>query len=266
MQKFLKIFSILSIATTYLLPSSALSKTNSNRSKESAMYYQKFESEEEFESYETTTEEEIYDPLEKYNRKIYSFNDTFDRYFLEHVAKFYREGVPKPARISIRNFLNNISLPVSAVNSLLQGNVNNGLATFSNFLINSTIGLGGIFDIAGEKNIRYKPEDLGQTLGHYGMGSGAYFVIPFFGPSSIRDFSGWSVDKAVNPLGFNLFEIGGSRDAINSDTRLGLSIASGIDSRESLLDIIDDIRKDSFDPYATVRSAYLQKRAAEIKN
>jgi phospholipid-binding lipoprotein MlaA len=245
-----------------LMPSPAFAKKET----QSAMLYQKFESEEEFETYETADTKEIYDPYEKFNRKIYAFNDTFDRYFLEHIAKAYRKGVPQIARKTIRNFLTNLSLPISAMNSFLQGNANNGLATFSNFLINSTVGIGGLFDIAGEKGIRYRAEDFGQTLGHYGKDSGAYLVIPILGPSSTRDFSGWIADKAVNPLGLNELKIGGKKDLINSDLRVTLLVTSGIDTRESLIDIIDDLRQDSFDPYATIRSAYLQKRLTEIKN
>jgi phospholipid-binding lipoprotein MlaA len=208
----------------------------------------------------------IYDPLEKYNRKIYSFNDAFDRYFLEYVARAYRNGIPAPARISVHNFLNNLSLPLSAVNSLLQGRVDNTLATVSNFLINTTIGLGGLFDVAGQKGIFYRHEDFGQTLGHYGLSSGAYLMIPFLGPSSARDFGGYLSDKSVDPLGFNLLNIGGKQGFVDANYRLALAAVSGINTREGLLDVIDDIRKDSFDPYATIRSAYLQKRSTEIKN
>ena len=221
---------------------------------------------EEFETYETTEASDIYDPYEKFNRKIYAFNDAFDRYFFEHIAKAYRRGVPKKARNKIHDFLNNLSLPISAMNSLIQGNVNNALATTSNFLINSTVGLVGLFDIAEEKGIFYKKEDFGQTLGHYGVGSGAYLMIPFLGPSSTRDISGWLTDKGVDPLGFNLLEFGGKENLVEADYRITLAIMSGIDTREGLIDIIDDIRKDSFDPYATIRSAYLQKRLMEIKN
>lgn len=230
------------------------------------MYYQKFESEEEFETYENADVKEIYDPYEKLNRKIYAFNDSFDRYLFEPISKAYRTGVPKPARNGIRNFLTNLSLPVSALNSFLQGKMDNGLATFSNFLINSTIGIGGLFNVAGEKEIRYKSEDFGQTLGSYGSGSGAYLVIPFLGPSSTRDFSGWLTDKAVNPLGLNAFNVGDKRNLMEIEYRIGLIVASGIDTRESLIDIIDDLRQDSFDPYATIRSAYLQKRSTDIQN
>lgn len=230
-----------------------------------ATYQNQNSDDEEFENYKTGNEQEIYDPYEKFNRKVYIFNDAFDRYFLEHIAQTYRQGIPKRARNMIRNFLTNLSLPISALNSFAQGKTDNGLATFSNFLINSTIGLFGLFDVAGNKGILYKSEDLGQTLGRYGVGSGAYLIIPFLGPSSTRDFTGWIASSAINPLGFNVLDVGGKVNLVDADYRIGLAAATAIDMRENVIDIIADIRKDSFDPYATIRSAYLQKRANEIK-
>ncbi len=245
-------------ALSIIFSTSALSKTIPAPAK------QELQDEDEFETF--GAEIEIFDPYEKYNRKIYRFNDISDRYLLEPVAKSYDKFVPSFVRKTIRNFLTNLSLPISTTNSLLQGKTDNGLATFSHFLINSTIGIGGLFDVAGKKEICYKAEDFGQTLGSYGKGSGSYLMIPFLGPSSTRDFSGWLVDKAVNPLGFNLLDVGGEKGLVSSDYRLGLMVVSGIDLRESLIDIIDDIRTESFDPYATIRSAYLQKRATDVKN
>jgi phospholipid-binding lipoprotein MlaA len=266
MHKFL-IFLRITLIFSFLFPSSAFAKSTSKNTKkatQSAMYYQRFENEDEFETYETN-ESEIYDPLEKYNRKIYAFNDTFDRYFFEYVAKTYRKSVPKSFRDTIRNFLTNLSLPISTFNSLLQGKTDNSLATFSNFLINSTIGIGGLFDVATKKGIRYNPEDFGQTLGHYGITSGAYLVLPVLGPSSTRDLGGLLVDKSVNPIEFNFLEVGGSENLVDVNYRLAIATASGVDKREGLIDIIDDIRRESFDPYATIRSAYLQKHTSDIK-
>lgn len=224
------------------------------------------DSEDDFESYETSEKSEIYDPFEKTNRKIYAFNDYLDKYLIRNVAVFYHQNVPQPARSSIHNFLNNLSLPISAFNSLLQGKTDNSLATFSHFLINSTVGIGGLFNVASEKGIRYKNEDFGQTLGHYGIGSGAYLVLPILGPSSLRDFGGYAVDKSIGPLDFNVLEFGGEEDSIEAGYRIAITAMSGVDRRESLLDILDDIRRESFDPYATIRSAYLQKRLTDIKN
>lgn len=237
-----------------------------NKKTNTVASYQAFDDEDDFESYEEINISDIKDPFEKYNRKIFAFNDTFDRYFLEYVAKAYRNNLPKPVRNTVRNFLTNLSLPISTVNSILQGKTENSLATFSNFLINSTIGIGGLLDVAGERNIKYNQEDFGQTLGYYGVGSGVYIMLPFLGPSSGRDFGGMIFDKSINPIELNLFEIGGETNLIDTEYRIAMAATSGVDKREALIDIIEDVRKDSFDFYATLRSAYAQKRSSEIKN
>lgn len=221
-------------------------------------------SEDEFAEFDTPDKAEIYDPLEKINRKIYVFNDGFDRYFLQHASNAYRAGVPQMGRKGIRNFLNNLTLPLSAINSLLQGKVDNGLATFSNFLINSTVGVLGFRDVANEKEIFYHYEDFGQTMGHYNLGSGAYLMVPFLGPSSTRDFSGFVTTKLISPDSFNILEIGGGENIVAPGYLVSLTMISVVDLRESLDQTINDIRQDSFDPYATIRSAYLQKRANDI--
>lgn len=235
-----------------------------------ASYYQEFdddfEDDDDFESYESISLTKISDPFEDYNRKIFAFNDAFDRYFLEFLAKEYRKLLPKPVRHIVRNFLTNLSLPVSTINSLAQGKGQNGLATFSHFLINSTIGIGGLFDVAGHKGIIYQKEDFGQTLGYYGVKPGPYIIIPFLGPSSGRDLGGLVFDKSINPIELNLLEIGGKTDLIDTNYRLAIAGMSGLDKRESLIDVIDDIRKDSFDLYATLRSAYMQKRESDIEH
>ncbi len=219
-----------------------------------------------FENYSFETSSEIYDPLEKYNRKIFVLNDFLDRYLLEYVAKTYRNDVPRPARTAIRNFLNNISAPISAFNSFLQGKSDNGLATFSTFLINSTIGVGGLFNVAEEKGVRYKAEDFGQTLGHYGVSSGPYLMVPFFGPSSVRDFSGFAADQIINPASYNALKIGGHTYLVGKSELVALTTLRAVDLRESLIDVVDDARQESFDFYATIRSAYTQKRSSDIKN
>lgn len=224
--------------------------------------------EDEFETFESSISPptEIYDPLEKVNRKIFAFNETADKYAIEPVARGYRKGVPKPVRESIHNFLNNLSLPFSAFNSFAQGKVSNGLATFSNFLINSTLGVGGLFDVARKKGIYFKPEDFGQTFAHYGAGPGPYLMLPLLGPSNFRDASGLTVNTLISPIGFNIFEIGDQKSIMNDEYLFTIVGLTGIDTREGLIEVIDDIRKDSFDPYSTIRSAYLQRRVNEIKN
>lgn len=259
-------FVFLTMLSTYI---SVNTIAFASEKKDIASYYQKFDNdfddEDDFESYESLNNTEISDPLEKYNRKIFAFNDAFDRYFLEHVAKEYRKLLPKPVRNVVRNFLTNLSLPVCTINSLLQGKGNNSLASFSHFLINTTIGIGGLFDIAGHKGIIYQQEDFGQTLGHYGVKSGPYIIIPFLGPSSGRDIGGLVLDSAISPTQLNILQFGGESDLIKQDHRLVIAGMSGIDKRESLIDVIDDVRKDSFDLYATLRSAYIQKRQSDIE-
>lgn len=257
-----KILIFISIAAVFFtsLPNQSYAKPSKTKAS------QNFSDEEDFENYASNNEEEVYDPLEKYNRKIFSFNDFVDHYFLEYVAKTYRKEIPKPARDSVRNFLTNIYSPVSAFNSFLQGKSDNGLATLSNFLINSTVGVLGIFNVAEEKGIRYHREDFGQTLGHYGIKSGPYLVVPFIGPSSMRDFTGLVTDQVVSPASYNVFKIGGKYYLIGDEALIGITLTNAVDTRESLIDIIDGVKKDSFDYYATLRSAYTQKRNNEIKN
>lgn len=223
---------------------------------------------EEFAAYEAefskNTQKEIYDPYEKVNRKIFFVNDALDRYLFEPVARGYHDYIPKPVRKSLHNFTNNLYLPISALNSFAQGKVENGLATTSHFLINSTIGIGGLFNVAEDKNIKYENEDFGQTLGYYGVGSGPYLMIPVLGPSTGRDFGGYIVDKSVDPMGFNFLKFGGSINAIDPWFRTGNAFLYNLDFRESLLDPIADARKDSFDLYATLRSVYIQQRDLKI--
>ena len=226
--------------------------------------------EDEYELYEQSfsqkNEQKIYDPLEKINRKVFYINDFVDIHLTEPVAKGYRSYVPKFFRTSIRNFLINLSLPISAGNSFLQGKVNNGLATTSHFIINSTVGIGGIFNIAEKKKIYYQREDFGQTLGHYGASPGPFLILPLFGPSTVRDATGLAADTSVSFMGLNALKIGGSRESIiEDDVRVGYIIVSGVDKREDLLDVISDARKNSFDIYAAMRSLYIQNRNSKIK-
>lgn len=210
---------------------------------------------------------EIYDPFEKVNRQIFNFNEFVDKYFIEHIARGYRDYVPKSARSSIRNFLDNLLLPFTTVNSLLQGKGDNSMSSFSSFLINSTIGLGGLFDVAKNKGISYEKEDFGQTFAKYGFKSGPYLMLPLLGPSNLRDFGGNATTMLIDPLGFNVAGIGAKEEFFgNNDIIISEKIILIIDTRESLLDVIDNVRKDSFDPYATIRSAYAQRRNFLIEN
>lgn len=213
-----------------------------------------------------TKESLIYDPLEVVNRPIFGFNEFVDKNVLLPVVRKYHDFTPDSVRKSVHNFVTNTFTPFSIVNSLIQGNGTNAMASFSSFLINSTLGVGGLFDVAGERQIKYHYEDLGQTLGHYGVGSGPYLVIPFLGPSDLRDFGGFVAERAVDPLSFNLLEAGGQKEFVTTATSISLATVSAIDLREGLIETVDNVRKDSFDVYATIRSAYLQRRESLIIN
>ena len=210
-------------------------------------------------------DQKIYDPFESVNRKVFSFNESLDKNLFLPIARRYQKDIPRPVKRSIRNFFDNLSTPFSVVNSLIQGDSQNSMASFSSFLINTTIGVGGIFDIADAKKIKYNKEDLGQSFAKYGVGTGPYLVFPFFGPSDARDFSGSAIEKLVDPLSINALKIGGDNLIANELTFSAL-VLSTVDNRESLINVVDDIRENSFDAYSTIRSAYLQRRESLILN
>jgi phospholipid-binding lipoprotein MlaA len=206
----------------------------------------------------------IYDPFEPVNRKIFAFNEILDKSVVLPVAKQYRKRIPSIIRRSIGNFIDNLMSPFSVLNSALQGDGENAMASFSSFLINTTLGIGGLFDVAGSRKIEYEERDFGQTFGKYGVGSGPFLMLPFLGPSNTRDFSGFVVEKVVSPLSINILQVGGSE----LDDYLAFSMLAirGIDTREGLIEIVDNLRADSFDVYATMRSAYTQRRQSLIIN
>jgi len=144
---------------------------------------------------------EIYDPLEGYNRWMTTFNDTLFDYVLEPVFTGYDFMFPEPVRVSINRFFNNLYYPVSLVNNLLQFKIDHALSETGRFIVNTTFGFGGLFDPALEGlGVEPHVEDLGQTLGYYGMGGGVPVVLPFFGPSNLRDLTGDLLDFYVNPI------------------------------------------------------------------
>jgi phospholipid-binding lipoprotein MlaA len=202
----------------------------------------------------------IYDPLENINRKIFHFNEKADKYFMRPINEIYRFIAPKIVRSSIKNFLHNLSRPFDIVNSLLQGDMKNARASFSDFLIDSTIGLVGIFDIAKSKNINFKEQNFGKTLNHYNIPSGPYLVLPFLGPSNIRNFSGFLVEKSVDPLSINMLKLGNKKDLLPDRTSYQLTTIRMINQYDEISDILANARQDSFDLYATIRAFYIQSQ------
>ena len=203
---------------------------------------------------------EVYDPLESVNRATFAVNDAFDRALLKPVARGYRAVVPKPARTGVRNFLRNLRSPVNIANQVLQGDVEGAASDFTRMAINSTIGFGGLIDVAEDFGLPYEQEDFGQTLGVWGLDHGPYLVLPIIGPSSVRDTVGLVVDSYADPLRLYLYN---TNQEEWHYVRLG---ATAIDRREELLEVLDELQKSSFDYYAAMRSTYVQHRDALVRD
>lgn len=206
-------------------------------------------------------EEDVNDPLEPINRVIFEFNEFIQDAFLRPIAKLYNENVNVTVRQGIGNFLENLSSPIVIANDILQGEFERAMRTFSRTLINTTIGIGGLADAAGELGIEGHDEDFGQTLGVYGVGEGFYLVLPVFGPSSPRDVIGKLViDNYFDPVGIWL------DNTDRTKVIYSLTAAGGIDEYAGIVDELNQVKKTSVDYYAAVRSLYRQKRETEIHN
>jgi len=201
------------------------------------------------------------DPIEPFNRTMYSVHQGIDRAVLRPVAVGYRRAVPQPVRTGVRNLLGNLRTPVILANDMLQGEPRRAGDTLGRFLINSTLGVGGIFDVAESWfGVRGHSEDYGQTLAVWGLGEGAYLFIPILGPSNPRDLTGFGLGIAGDPLTW----VGqGVAVDVLTGTRVGATV---VDTRESLIEPLDAVERESLDSYATLRSAYCQRRNAEIRN
>lgn len=202
----------------------------------------------------------IDDPMESSNRVVLDVNEAVDKAVLEPVARGYRYAAPEAFRLALRNFLRNLKSPIIIANQLLQGDLEGTANSTGRFVINTLAGFGGILDLAEEGGIAYEPEDFGQTLAVWGVGNGPYLVIPLLGPSTMRDATGSLVDMYADPLRIYLF---------NTDREgwhYGRVAAGIIDQREEMLEIVDDLRRNSFDYYAAVRSAYVQRRHALVND
>ena len=204
-------------------------------------------------------EEEIYDPFEGVNRAIFSFNNAADKIVLEPVAKGYKK-LPSPIQSGVGNFINNLKLPLAAVNQLFQGQGKNAMESTGRFLVNSTIGIFGLIDVADDIGLDQKEEDFGQTLATWGVGEGFYIVLPLFGPSNLRDTTGMVMTMITDPI--NAFAASqGEAWAIPMRTA-----ANAVDQRSQIIDEVNALRNNSVDYYAAVRSSYYQNRKAAIMN
>lgn len=194
------------------------------------------------------------DPFEPYNRSITRFNDAVDKAVLKPVAIAYKDVAPKPVRTGVSNFFGNLSDGWSVVNNALQFK---GQATAESVMrvsVNTVFGLGGLLDIASEMGIERRTEDFGQTLGHWGVPSGPYLVLPLLGPSTVRDTAALPVDSAGNPLS----------QVDPTHTRNSLYGLRIIDTRAMLLGATNLLGEVALDPYTFTRDFYLQKRRNDV--
>ena len=198
------------------------------------------------------------DPLEPMNRGIFFVNQAFDTMFLGPAAEFYRYLIPAPIRQVVRNGLANLREPVTLLNDLLQGQTGRAADTTARFFVNSTVGLGGAFNVAQDFGLPRQFSGFGDTLAVWGIDSGPYLMLPFLGPSSFRDGIGLGVDLATDPWPW---VVRGHDAGYIAWPRRVLGV---IDLRENLIETINDVNRTSLDPYATFRSAFWQLRRREI--
>ncbi len=189
------------------------------------------------------------DPFEPLNRGVYAFNDVADRYLFRPVGKGYNKVLPQPVRNGIGNFFDHWTYPVTIVNGFLQGKLRQGTEDTVRFIVNSTFGGLGFFDVAARGGLPENQEDFGLTFAHWGIGQGPYIVLPVLGPSTARDGIGILANVQVNPV----------VQLDNSSVRSKLIILWFIESRAALIGP-DEVIQDAFDPYLFVRDAYLQNR------
>lgn len=193
------------------------------------------------------------DPLQSVNRPLYDFNmDVLDAYILRPVAVGYVEVTPTPVRRSIANFTDNISAPTDAINAALQGKADRTGIAMARFLVNTTVGIGGLFDIATSLGLEHVDEDFGQTLGVWGIGDGAYLMLPGMGPSTARNLTGDVVDNFVLP------EI-----ALTTPETILVFVLKAVETRASLIPQ-ESLLNESLDPYTFVKDVYYQRQLYEL--
>ncbi|NYZ61972.1 MlaA family lipoprotein [Luteimonas deserti] len=196
-----------------------------------------------------------YDPWEPLNRRVFAFNSAIDRGIATPLARAYVAVVPRPVRLGVGNFFSNLGQPVSAVNALLQGRPKAAGQSLGRFLINSTLGIGGIFDPASDADIPHRDADFGQTLGVWGWRNSRYVELPLFGPRTLRDGFGLVGDAPLSPM----------RQIGDDTVRFGLQGLQLVDLRTRLF-ALDSMRLGATDEYALIRDAWMQRRAYQIES
>lgn len=197
------------------------------------------------------------DPLEGLNRGIYKFNDVADKAVIKPVAGAYKAVLPSPVRSGVNNFFSNLGTFVTLINDLLQFKFSKAMDDAGRFAINTTFGIAGLVDVASMDNVPKHNEDFGQTLGHWGVGNGAYLVLPILGPSTIRDTGGLVVDTALfDPLGY----------VDSARIRNQAYLVKMVDKRSQYLPASDLLDEAALDPYVFMRDAYLQRRENQVQD
>lgn len=196
------------------------------------------------------------DPLEPMNRAVFTFNENLDQYVVKPAAEAYKFVLPDAFRKGVTNFFSNIGDIFVAANNLLQGKPKEATSDIGRFLVNSTIGILGFFDVATDMGLDKHTEDFGQTLGVWGLSDGPYVVLPLFGPSTVRDTVGLAVDLKTD---FVL-----NTNQLNSDERIGVTAVRVLDKRANLLDAGQLLEDAAFDKYSFLRDSYLQRRRNQV--
>ena len=199
---------------------------------------------------------DISDPFEGFNRGVFAFNNAVDDAYINPIVLTYREIMPEGGRTGVRNFLRNLKSPITFMNQALQGDLSGAGDVLLRAVVNTFVGVGGIFDVAGAEGVPYEQEDFGQTLAVWGVGHGPYVVVPVLGPSSLRDYFGYFVDSFADPLRWYLYNT--DREEVYF-AKLGVDY---LDLREGLIDVLTDLQRSSIDYYAATRSIYYQRREA----
>ncbi len=194
------------------------------------------------------------DPIEGFNRAMYGFNEAVDAAVIKPVAQGYDYVLPAPVRTGVTNFFGNIADLFIGVNNLLQGKPDQAVSDLGRVLINSTVGILGLFDVATPAGLEKHEEDFGQTFGRWGVGNGAYVVLPIFGPRTVRDTAGLMLDMAADPVA----------NVNHVPTRNALLALRLVDTRADLLPADKVIEEAALDKYSYVRDGYLQRRRSLV--
>lgn len=206
-------------------------------------------------------QDEMNDPFEPMNRAFFDFDMFVDRIMVRPAAQVYVAIIPDPGRHAVRHVLDNMNEPIVFANNVLQGEFSRAHTTLARFLLNSTFGIGGIFDWATGEGLAKQNGDFGQTLYAWGVDDGPYLFLPVLGPTNPRDVIGFGVDNLADPVGYAFWNAGGLRWL--TWTRFG---GDAIDDRSQQLDTLDELQKQAIDFYAEIRSLARQRRATALRH